>query len=136
MRFPPSVRRPVSAAFLAMCAIATMFAGAVASTRRHTQLVRSEPAAHDTLATAPKVVKLWFSEKIELKVTTVKLRDTAGSAQALGTPSRADTEKNAPVIVPIVKALGPGAYSITWSTAATDGHLAKGTISFLVKGAR
>ena len=136
MRFAEAARRPLSAALLAACAVATIAAGAAASTRRHTQLVKSEPAAHDTLSAAPKAIKLWFSEKVELKVTTVKLRDAAGNAQLLGTPARADAEKNAPVIVSIVKPLAPGAYAIAWSTAATDGHLAKGTINFLVKGAR
>jgi methionine-rich copper-binding protein CopC len=136
MRFAASVRRTLSGALLGACAIATMTAGATASTRRHTQLVKSEPATHDTLPAAPKVIRLWFSEKIELKVTTVKLRDAAGHAQALGTPARTGAEKNAPVIVPIVKPLAAGAYAIAWSTAATDGHLAKGTIDFLVKGAR
>lgn len=136
MHFAESARRPLSVALLAACAVATIAAGATASTRRHTQLVKSEPAAHDTLSAAPKAIKLWFSEKVELKVTTVKLRDAAGNAQLLGTPARADAEKNAPVIVSIVKPLAPGAYAIAWSTAATDGHLAKGTINFLVKGAR
>jgi methionine-rich copper-binding protein CopC len=136
MRFAASVRRPLSGALLAACAVATMASGATATARRHTQLLKSEPAAHDTLAAAPKAIKFWFSEKVELKVTTVKLRDAAGNAQLLGTPARTDAEKNAPVIVPIVKTLAPGAYTIAWSTAATDGHLAKGTIAFLVKGAR
>jgi hypothetical protein len=135
MRLPASICRPLSGALLATLAVAMMTAGATASTRRHTQLAKSEPAANDTLAAAPKAIKLWFSEKVELKVTTVKLRDAAGNLQELGTPGRA-VEKNAPVIVPIVKSLAPGAYSIAWSTAATDGHLAKGTIRFLVKGAR
>jgi hypothetical protein len=136
MRFAASVRRPLSGALLTACAVATMTAGATASTRRHTQLIRSEPAAHDTVFAAPKAIKLWFSEKVELKVTTVKLRDAAGNAQMLGTPARTGPEKNAPVIVPIVKPLASGAYDIAWSTAATDGHLAKGTIDFLVKGGR
>ncbi|MFI5311824.1 MAG: copper resistance protein CopC [Gemmatimonadales bacterium] len=135
MRIATPVRRSLSGALLAACALATMAAAATASTRRHTQLVKSQPSAHDTLTVAPKAIKLWFSEKVELKVTTVKLRNAAGSSLLLGAAARDDAEKNAPVVVPIVKPLAPGAYTIAWSAAAADGHPAKGTINFLVKGA-
>jgi methionine-rich copper-binding protein CopC len=97
--------------------------------------MKSEPAANDTVP-APAAVRLWFSEKVELKVTTVKLVSAAGGAVAVGTLSRSDAERDAPVVATITKPLGPGAYTVNWSTAANDGHPTKGTVDFVVKSAR
>ena len=102
---------------------------------RHVHLSKSDPYANDTTA-SPTSVRLWFSEKVELKVTTVKLASAAGSSVALGKLSRSDAETDAPVVAPISRALAPGGYTVSWSTASKDGHAAKGTIDFVVKGAR
>jgi methionine-rich copper-binding protein CopC len=72
---------------------------------------------------------------VELAVTTAKLATASGASVALGAVAR-DTAKNAPVVAAITKPLAAGSYVVTWSTAATDGHPAKGTFTFVVKGAR
>jgi hypothetical protein len=104
--------------------------------RRHVHLVRSEPAAHDTLTSAPKAITLWFSEGVELKVTTVKLADAAGKAVPLGAPALRDSGKDAPVVATVSRVLAPGRYTVAWSTASRDGHPAKGKIDFVVLGPR
>jgi hypothetical protein len=103
---------------------------------RHTHLTKSEPAGNDTLANSPRMVKLWFSEQVELAVTTVKLADAAGAPVALDPVARPDTGEASPVVTAINKQLAPGGYVVTWSTAAKDGHPANGTFSFIVKPAR
>ena len=102
---------------------------------RHVHLAKSDPSANDTTA-SPKAVRLWFSEKVELKVTTVRLASAAGSSIALGKLSRSDTVTDAPVVATISRVLAPGFYTVSWSTASKDGHAAKGTIDFVVKAAR
>jgi methionine-rich copper-binding protein CopC len=104
--------------------------------RRHTRLVKSSPAEHDTLTKSPQAVRLWFSEQVELAVTTVKLADAAGTPIALDPVTRPDTGKDAPVVAGLKKALAAGAYVVAWSTAAKDGHPTKGTIGFVVKASR
>jgi methionine-rich copper-binding protein CopC len=101
----------------------------------HTHLVRSEPAVNDTLARSPSAIRLWFSEPVELAVTTVKLADAAGTSVALAKVTRADAGEAAPVAVTLNAPLPPGSYVITWRTAAKDGHPANGTINFVVKEA-
>jgi methionine-rich copper-binding protein CopC len=103
--------------------------------RRHVHLVKSEPAANDTIV-APAVVRLWFSEKVELKITTVKLRHSAGGVVTMGKVTRSGADDGAPLVAPITGALAPGAYVVNWSTAADDGHPSKGAIDFVVKSAR
>ena len=131
-------------ALTCFASIALLSTGAVSSSARpvagaplprHVHLAKSDPSANDTTV-APKAVRLWFSEKVELKVTTVKLASAAGSAVALGRLSRSDTDTDAPVVATISQALVPGGYTVSWSTASKDGHAAKGTIDFVVKAAR
>ena len=99
----------------------------------HTHLVKSEPAANDTFASAPRVVRLWFSEKVELAVTSVKLSNAAGATLVLGPLVRPDTGEFAPIVTNVAKPLAAGTYTVTWSTAAKDGHPAKGTYPFVVR---
>ena len=104
--------------------------------RRHTHLVKSEPAGNDTLASPPRAVRLWFTEKVELAVTTVKLANAAGVPVAIAPVARPDTGQAAPVVALVKAPLAAGSYVVTWSTAALDGHPAKGTFGFVVKAAR
>lgn len=119
---------------LAVVASAREVRGAIL--RRHTHLVKSEPAANDTLATSPRTFKLWFSEPVELPVTTLKLTGPAGAMIPLAPLARPDTAADAPIVAAPRRPLDAGAYVLTWSTAAKDGHPAKGSIHFVVKAAR
>jgi hypothetical protein len=117
-------------------AFLSLASATASATRRHTHLVRSEPAANDSLAASPSDIKLGFSERVELRVTRVKLTDAAGRAAALGKPARPDDAEGAAVVVPLSKPLARGSYTVSWSTAAKDGHPARGTIGFVVLGQR
>ena len=123
---------------------ATVFAGTLIASlafapnsfaaRRHVRLEKSSPTDKEVLATSPKAVSLWFSEKVDLKITTLKLVDEKGTALALGALKR-DTTDKAPVMADVTKPLAPGAYSLNWSAAAADGHPEKGVVKFSVKAA-
>jgi methionine-rich copper-binding protein CopC len=121
----------LAAAVLAVAPAATHAAIA----RRHAYLVRSEPAAHDTTS-APHAVRLWFSERVELKVTRIRLATAAGGAVRLNKPAPAGDDADAPIVATVAETLTPGAYTVRWSTAGKDGHPSKGTIDFVVKSAR
>lgn len=109
--------------------------GAASLARRHTKLVRSTPAAGETLSASPKSLALWFSEKVPLKVTTVKLTGQGGPV-TLGAPSRDDTTADAPVVLTISAPLAPGKYTVAWSVAGDDGHPVKGNFAFTVAGSK
>lgn len=104
--------------------------------RRHAHLIKSEPAENDTLVKSPSAIRLWFSERVELPVTTVKLADASGTRIGLASLARPDTGQAAPVTVKLKTPLAAGSYVVTWRTAAKDGHPADGTFNFVVKAAR
>src|SRR5437899_2957485 len=95
------VRMSARLAIIVGCALAvTAAAGPGKATLRHalhTRLIRSEPAANDTLVAIPRALRLWFSEKVELPVTSVKLTDGAGAAIELAPLARPDTGEHAPI---------------------------------------
>jgi methionine-rich copper-binding protein CopC len=97
----------------------------------HLHLVRSQPAANDTLHTAPGAIRLWFSSPPEMAITTVHLTTATGAAVAVGPVTR-DNADTAPVIAPVTGSVMPGAYIVVWRTSAMDGHMSSGTIPFVV----
>jgi methionine-rich copper-binding protein CopC len=132
--------RTTGAVALAIAGIVTLSGAAVSprtmSSRRHARLIKSEPTANDTLTAPPRALRLWFSEKVELPVASVKLVDGSGAAMSLAPLARPDTGDAAPIVVAITKPLAAGTYAVHWTVAAKDGHPAKGTFEFLVKAGR
>src|SRR2546428_7049520 len=98
----------------------------------HPRLKRSTPSAGDHLVVSPSQLRLWFTEAPELAMTTVVLTDSAGKRIPIGSVER-DTDVVA-VRANILRSLGAGRYTVTWRTAASDGHLMRGSFSFNVLG--
>jgi methionine-rich copper-binding protein CopC/putative copper export protein len=99
----------------------------------HARLLRSTPAANATLTTSPSSLSLWFSERPEVKFTSVQLLDSAGAALALGDVTRIEGDANA-LTLKISSMLAAGKYTVVWKTAAEDGHASNGKFSFVVAG--
>jgi len=98
---------------------------------RHLHLERSEPAANDTVASAPAAVRLWFSEQPELAVTTIRVSAAGGSAIALA-PLTRDTGATAPVVASLRAHPAAGAYTVWWRSTARDGHVSTGQFQFVI----
>lgn len=110
---------------------------AIGATVLHLRLSRSEPAANQKVTASPMQVKLWFTQRPELTVTTIKLRSGSGASaveRALAPLSRA-AAASAPITAPVGAALAPGHYEVVWRTMARDGHVLNGVIPFDVAGA-
>jgi putative copper export protein/methionine-rich copper-binding protein CopC len=99
----------------------------------HARLVRSTPAANASLSAPPDRISLWFSERPELRFTSVQLLDSMGRAIAIGAPS-ADADATG-VVAAITAPLGVGRYTVVWRTAAADGHPSTGKFAFTVTSA-
>ena len=122
----PSPRRALIAAVAAIALLTTpaiLFA--------HARLVRSDPAANAELPAPPDRITLWFSERPELRFTSVQLLDSAGHLLPLASPVPANPSA---VSVGISSPLSAGRYTIVWRTAAADGHPTSGRFSFTVTG--
>jgi methionine-rich copper-binding protein CopC/putative copper export protein len=99
----------------------------------HARLVRSTPAANAALASPPDRIALWFSERPELRFTSVQLLDSAGHSIAVAAPV-ADADPTG-VDIGITQPLNVGRYTVVWRTAAADGHPTSGKFTFVVTSA-
>ncbi|HEY2805600.1 MAG TPA: copper resistance CopC family protein [Gemmatimonadales bacterium] len=93
--------------------------------------MRSEPGADSTVKVAPTAIRLWFTEPLQLAVSTVRLSDAAGHAVATGKPYAA-AAANSPVAVDVQGHLGAGRYTVTWRAMPRDGHVSSGHFAFTV----
>jgi putative copper export protein/methionine-rich copper-binding protein CopC len=99
----------------------------------HAHLKRSDPAAGSVVTNALLVIRLWFTERPELSMTSVSLKDSDGKEVAMMLPEvgrPGDNEIRFRLSAP----LSPGRYVLAWRTAASDGHPSRGTIGFTVVG--
>jgi copper resistance protein C len=125
-------------AVLAILPAALLLAGVTAFTsaraRFHAHLVRAEPAVNDTIATAPKAVRLWFSEPVELGLSRMKIVRVGGDTLKTGAlrhEGAAATTAAADFASP---SLAPGSYVVTYHVVARDGHPTNGNYTFVVRG--
>jgi len=94
----------------------------------HAKLVRSEPAANAVLTAQSSLISLWFSERPEPKFTVVQLLDSAGASIVLGQP--VVDGKAMEISLDVPPNLPSGKYTISWRTAAADGHASNGKFAF------
>ena len=100
-----------------------------ASVAAHARLRATVPAAGATLGTAPAGVTLTFSEKPDLRLTSIKVLDGSGTDHAAG-PVEAAPDPPLSVRVPIGD-LPDGGYTVSWrAVSAVDGHISAGSFVF------
>jgi copper resistance protein C len=107
------------------------FASAATSAFAHAQLERSTPAVGGTV-TSPNEIRLEFSEGVEPKFSGVTLTSAGGATVPLGA-ARVEAGHQEVLIVPIAKALPPGAYTVRWHAVSVDTHHTQGTFEFTVQ---
>jgi methionine-rich copper-binding protein CopC len=99
-----------------------------AATALHLRLVRSAPRDGEVVTTLPTEIRLWFSQKPEVGLTTVKLLREDSSQVELGKVARTDDSTS--VKAPLEAALVPGTYTVSWRSVSKDGHAVRGTYHF------
>lgn len=120
MSQPPGRLVPVLAALWLVLAVA----GPVLA---HAELASSDPDDKAVLATPPTVITLTFTEGLDQGKSSFKLSGPNGAA---GTGNAAADGSKVMTLDKLD--LGPGAYTIKWTAAATDGHVSRGTLAFTV----
>lgn len=96
-----------------------------ASSLAHAYLVRSEPEAGERLQSAPRELKLFFSEPFVPGSERVTVRLAEGKKLRLAAPVRRDTV--------VSQALSPANNEIlvvNWRVVAEDGHISTGEFAF------
>ena len=97
----------------------------------HLHLKRAEPGVNDTVATAPKSVRLWFTETPEAVGARITLTGPGGAVVALGKPA-VESGDDAPLAAEVKGPMAPGAYQVAWRAMAKDGHAMGGTFRFVL----
>jgi methionine-rich copper-binding protein CopC len=100
----------------------------------HAHLESQLPAA-DSTVTAPKELRLRFSEGVEEKFTKVSITSTAPSGKTMveAAPDIAtDPADNKTLIVTPAAPLAAGRYKVEWHAVSVDTHKSAGTYSFTV----
>ena len=97
----------------------------------HNHLVKSAPAADETVAAAPKEIRLWFAEKVEPKFSSVTLMKPDSTKLEVSKARATDDPKA--IVVDVVAAVPAGTYTVIWRTAGDDGHAVRGRYPFSVK---
>jgi len=107
---------------------------AASSSAMHVHLTRAEPASGSTVHAAPTAIRLWFSEEIQISVTTVRLTGPDSARVELAAPAMGDGA-HAPVVVLVSGTIKPGRQQVAWRTMSRDGHAVSGTFAFTLTSA-
>ncbi len=101
----------------------------VGGAHAHASLDRASPPAGSTVATAPREVRMWFTEALEARFSAAQLRSSAGAVIAVG---RVDPNNPKQVVI-MVPALAPGSYRVHWKAVSADTHRIEGDFGFEFK---
>ena len=119
--------------FLATIAVA-VFAVNAGARSLHLALARAEPPKDSSVATPPKMLKLFFTEAVRTSTSAVKLTGPDSAVVELG-PLTLGEGKIAPIVVPVKGVIKPGKQKVAWRTTGADGHALTGEYFFTVKAA-
>jgi methionine-rich copper-binding protein CopC len=113
---------------LATAAVAVMLSALPAFAHAHP--VTMTPAK-DAVIGAPTEVSIVFSEDLEGKFSTLALEDSSG--KIVSTAKAVLDPANARHLTLALPKLPQGAYTVDWTSVATDGHRLSGKYTFTVK---
>lgn len=124
-------RAPVRRAFEALALLVAGLALATGIAWAHGALKSSAPARGARLREAPREIRLTFTERVELSMTSIELRALNGEAVPLA-PLRAVVDSPQVVIAPVAAPLTAGTYAVAWQVTSRDGHPVRGRFAFTI----
>jgi hypothetical protein len=96
----------------------------------HAMLDHASPLVGSTVATAPREVVLWFTEKLEPAFSSIEVHNAQGVAVQNG---KAQLDRNDRTQLRVsLKTLPPGTYKVIWRVLSVDTHRTQGDFSFRV----
>jgi methionine-rich copper-binding protein CopC len=103
-------------------AIAVLVEGAAA----HSLLIESTPAPNTTIDTLPRELVLRFNNRIEKKLSKVRVVGGNGKRAELPVAATGRTD----TLTAVMPALAAGLWRVEWQVLSTDGHVVTGVFSF------
>ena len=93
----------------------------------HAFLDRAEPRVGNKVATAPREVTLWFTQKLEPAFSSVTVTNAAGERVDTGKPRVSGNQMSVSL-----RPGGAGTYHVTWHVLSVDTHTTDGNFTFQV----
>ncbi|PYO54503.1 MAG: hypothetical protein DMD84_02435 [Candidatus Rokuibacteriota bacterium] len=123
----PRPRRLALTSLRALVLAGVVLAGATPAAA-HSLLLASTPAANAQLTASPPYVVLRFNNRIEKRLSHVRLVDERGTVATAPT-ARAE-DQTAESLVAAVPPLTTGVWRVEWQVFSTDGHVVTGSYQF------
>ncbi len=117
------MRRSILFAFIAMVSCF-----AASEVRAHATLDHAEPRVGNKVATAPREVTLWFTEKLEPAFSSITVTNAAGERVDSGKTRVSGSQMS----VSLRSGGGPGTYHVNWRVLSVDTHRTEGNFTFQV----
>jgi methionine-rich copper-binding protein CopC len=108
-------------------AIVFMLCFATAEVRAHAFLDHAEPRVGNKVATAPREVTLWFTQKLEPAFSTITVTNVAGERVDSGKTRVSGTQMSVSL-----RSGGSGTYRVNWRVLSADTHTTDGSFIFEV----
>ena len=93
----------------------------------HAMLDRAEPRVGNRVATAPREVTLWFTQKLEPAFSTITVTNAAGQRVDTGKTRVSGNQMSVSL-----RSGGAGTYHVTWRVLSVDTHTTDGSFTFQV----
>jgi methionine-rich copper-binding protein CopC len=93
----------------------------------HAMLDHAEPRVGNKVATPPREVTLWFTQKLEPAFSTITVTDSAGKRVDTGKTRVSGSQMSVSL-----RAAGSGTYRVTWRVLSVDTHTTDGNFTFQV----
>jgi copper resistance protein C len=100
---------------------------ATAEASAHALLDRAEPRVGNTVATVPREVTLWFTQKLEAAFSAITVTNAAGQRVDTGKPRVSGNQMSVSL-----RSGGAGTYHVTWRVLSVDAHATEGNFTFQV----
>jgi copper resistance protein C len=93
----------------------------------HAFLDHAEPRVGNKVATAPREVTLWFTQKLEPAFSTITVTNAAGQRVDTGKSRVSGNQMSVSL-----RSGGAGTYRVTWRVLSVDTHTTDGSFTFQV----
>ena len=93
----------------------------------HAMLDHAEPRVGNRVATAPREVTLWFTQKLEAAFSTITVTNAAGERVDTGKTRVSGSQMSVSL-----RPGGAGTYHVTWRVLSVDTHTTDGNFTFQV----
>ncbi|MBZ6473070.1 copper resistance CopC/CopD family protein [Streptomyces griseocarneus] len=131
MRTPAAARRTVSFLGTLLAALLWTVTSGAGTASAHAALTSTDPASGSVVASAPRQVRLTFSEGVLLGADSVRVLDPKGERVDQGTPEHVGGRSETAAVA-LRAGIADGTYTVAWQAVSADSHPVAGAFTFSI----